>query len=125
MEIVSILASALLSGLLGIWISNWYHTRNEKRREKMATFKQLMGNRNELNGQAFTEALNSVFVVFNDSKEVKQAWKEFLIVAMNANRKSEMDQKLLELFKAMSKNLDISTDYLTDNIFLQAFNIKP
>ena len=123
--ILSIIASAFLSGLAGVLISNWYSNRNEKRREKFEIFKQLMGNRFNLNGDAFSEALNSVFVVFHDSKDVKQTLMEFNRVSMNPNRTTaESNQRLLELFKAMSKDLNIKTEPLTDNFFLEAFNIR-
>lgn len=123
--IVSIFASAFLSGLAGVAISNWYHNRNERRREKFEIFKQLIGNRNNLQGEAFSEGLNSVFIVFHDSNEVKQALMEFHRVVMRPNRTDqETNQRLLELFKAMSKNLNIITEPLTDNFFLEAYNIR-
>lgn len=121
---VTILASALLSGLLGVLISNWYHNRNEKRMEKFVIFRQLIGNRHDLRGDAFTEALNSVFIVFHESKEVKQALKEFHVVITNPTRNLEANQKLLELFKAMSKNLNIATEPLTDDFFFTPFNVR-
>ncbi|MCS7114228.1 MAG: hypothetical protein N0A00_02290 [Candidatus Bathyarchaeota archaeon] len=121
LSIISILAS----GLLGVLISNWYHKRYERRKEKFDIFKQLMGNRNHVKGDAFTEALNSAFVVFYDSNEVKKALKEFHEVAIRPNRTAEeVNQKLLDLFKAMSKNLGIKIEPLTDTYFLQAYNIK-
>lgn len=125
MEWMFILISALLSGLLGVGISTWYHQRNEIRRTKLQVLQQLLGNRNDLKGQAFTEALNEVFVVFYDARDVLIALKAFFEVIVSTQKAGPLvDQKLLDLFKAMCKHLRINTEPLTDNFFLQAFNIR-
>ncbi|MGA2769087.1 MAG: hypothetical protein ABSF24_12350 [Candidatus Bathyarchaeia archaeon] len=47
-------------------------------------------------------------------------------IAMRPTRTTqEVNQKLLELFKAMVKNLGIAIEPLTDNFFLEAYNIRP
>lgn len=125
MEWMFILISALLSGLLGVGISTWYHQRNEIRRTKLQVLQQLLGNRNDLKGQAFTEALNEVFVVFYDARDVLITLKAFFEVIVSTQKAGPLvDQKLLDLFKAMCKHLRINTEPLTDNFFLQAFNIR-
>ena len=58
LDILIIVIAALLSGLVGVGISNWYHNRNENRRIKRHVLQQLLGNRYDLRGQLFTEALN-------------------------------------------------------------------
>jgi len=125
MQWVFILIAALLSGLLGVGISTWYHQRNEIRRTKLQVLQQLLGNRNDLKGQPFTEALNEVFVVFYDSGDVLIALKAFYEVIVSTQKSEPLaQQKLLDLFKAMCKHLRINTEPLTDNFFLQAFNIR-
>jgi hypothetical protein len=122
LTILYIVVSALLSGLLGVLISNWDHKRNEIKRMKLRVLQQLMGNRYAVNGKAFLEALNQVAVVFHDSKEVITALKSVHEDVMSAQRSRDLsNQKLLELFKAMFKHLDIKTEPLTDNFFLTAF----
>ena len=119
------LFSSLLSGLLGVIISNIYHKRNEVRRAKLQTLKSLLGNRYDITGDAFTEALNELFVVFYDSKEVIKALIDFHEVSLNDIKSRDVaNLKLLELFKAMCINLKINQDPLTDNFFLQPFNTK-
>lgn len=120
--LLSILASALLSGLLGVLISNWYHKRNEIRRAKLMVLQQLMGNRFNVRREAFIDAINQTFVVFYDSKEVLIALKAFHEYSMSNNRIDDIaNQKLLDLFKAMCKHLNIETEPLTDNFFLRPF----
>ena len=62
-----IIISSLLSGLIGVIVSNKYYHKNEIRRAKLQVFQQLLGNRHDLKGQSFTEALNKIFV----EKEIK------------------------------------------------------
>jgi hypothetical protein len=120
---LSILVSALLSGLLGVLISNWYHNRNEIKRAKLKVLQQLLGNRYNVKREGFTEAINQVFVVFYDSREVLTALKAFHEDSLSTNRTQDVsNQKLLDLFKAMCKHLHIETEPLTDNFFLQPFN---
>ncbi len=125
MNWIAILISALLSGLLGVGISIRYHHRKEIRRAKLQVLQQLLGNRHDLRGRLFTEALNQVFVIFYDSQDVLVALKAFHEVIMGAQTTTDLaNQKLLDLFKAMCKHLKINPAPLTDNFFLQPFNIK-
>jgi hypothetical protein len=120
--ILYIAVSALLSGLLSVLISNWYHKRNEAKQVKLRVLQQLMGSRYDVNGKEFLGALNQVAVVFHDSKEVITALKIVYEDVMTPNRSRDLaNQKLLELFKAMFKHLDINTELLTDNFFLTFF----
>ena len=125
MDWIIIFVSALFSGILGIGISNWYHTKNEKRRQKYFLLEQLIGNRYHAQGEKFTEALNKIFIVFNDSEKVLVALKLFheSVSSQHIDRNIS-DQRLLELFKSMCEELDINTNVLTDSFYLQAFNIK-
>ena len=77
MDWIPILIAALLSGLVGVGVSTWYHQRNEIRRAKLQVLQQLVGNRNDIRGQKFTEALNQIFVMFYDSQDVLLALKAF------------------------------------------------
>jgi len=126
MDWIPILIAALLSGLVGVGVSTWYHQRNEIRRAKLQVLQQLLGNRNDIRGQKFTEALNQVFIIFHDSQDVLLALKPFFEVIISPQKNPALtDQKLLDLFKAMCKNLKINPATMTDNFFLYAFNIKP
>jgi hypothetical protein len=125
MDWIIIFISSLFSGLLGIGISSWYHKKSEKRRQKYNLIEQLMGNRFDLKGERFSEALNKVFIVFNDSNYVLIALKSFHdSVSIQYKEPNIINQKLLELFKSMCDDLDIDTSILTDSFYLQAFNIK-
>jgi hypothetical protein len=132
--VIAALCSGLLSGLLGVVISNRYFQRNEIRRAKLLVLQQLLGKRHCLlpdvtdRGieQKFTEALNQVFVVFHDCREITSALKEFHEAVMNPAQHNTnlLNQKLLDLFKAMCKHLNIDTAPLNDNFFLMPLNVK-
>jgi hypothetical protein len=83
-----------------------------------------MGNRFDILEDKFTEALNRVFIVFYDAPEVITALKGFHEVTLGVKTPELSNQKLLELFKAMLKNVAINPYPLTDTFFLQAFNVK-
>ena len=66
-----------------------------------------------------------LFVVYHDSKPVISALKSFHENTLNSSRETEIsNQKLLELFKAMCKDVDIQPESLTDHFYLKPFNIK-
>jgi len=122
LTVLSILASALLSGLLGVWVSNRSHKLYEIKQAKLKVLQQLMGSRYKVNGKEFLGALNQVAVVFCDSKEVLTALNTVAEDTMMPNRNGNLsNQRLLVLFKAMFKNLGINPEPLTDNFFLIAF----
>lgn len=121
-----ILISGLTSGLLGVGISTYHQHRSETRRIKFQVLQQLLGNRNDLRGVKFTEAINQIPVTFSGCHDVLSALKAFHEVVISPARNGDItNQKLLDLFKSMCKHLKIDTEPLTDNYFLQAFNIKP
>lgn len=124
------IVTALLSGLAGAVITMtfnyFFHKNSEMKRQKLELIKQLLGNRNNLRGQPFTEALNMVSIVFCDSAEVKKALKEFYECITTFGTSSTLrDQKLQTLFKEMCKNVKIDLEPLSDNFLLTAFNVIP
>ncbi len=119
--VLSIAISALVSGLLGVQISNWYYKRNEVRRLKLRVLQQLMGNRYDFHCIKWVEALNQIPVVFYESKEVLITFKAYHEHIQGNGDAKIGYQRLLELIKAMYKHLNMSTEPLNDNIFLSPF----
>ena len=120
-----VVISSLLSGSVGVGISIWYYRQNENKRTKIQVLQQLLGNRYNLKGEKFTEAINQVFIVFHDCPEVLISLKAFF-EAIGAFPRNEQidDQRLLDLLKSMCNEVNIDPKPLTDNFFLSAFNIK-
>ncbi|WP_339271712.1 DUF6680 family protein [Paenibacillus sp. FSL K6-1330] len=119
------LASAILSGSVAVFISTWIYKKNEARKIKLDVFRKLMGYRYNIYSKEFAEALNSLFVVFYESKEVISALKNFHETVTSTHRETaKIEAKLLELFKCISRDLDISADAISDNFFLTPFQTK-
>ena len=123
-QILTIIVSSLLSGILGVVISIIYHRKYEKYWAKLETLRNLVGYRSDVRSVEFSKALNEILIVFQDSKEVLEAMENFrekLILNQNNNLANSY---LLKLVKAMCKNLKIDINKVNDDNFLQAFNIK-
>ncbi|MCW4003261.1 MAG: hypothetical protein NWE95_05030 [Candidatus Bathyarchaeota archaeon] len=121
LTILPILASALLSGLLGVLISNWHYKRNEIRRLKLKVLQQLLANRYDFHCVRFVDAINRVPVVYYESKEVLAAFKAYHEHIQGGGAAKIGHERLLDLIKAMYKHLNIDTEPLTDNILLSPF----
>jgi hypothetical protein len=118
--------SGLLSGLVAVGVSTWYQKQSETKRIKLQVLQQLLGNRNDVWGEKFSEALNQVIVAFSGCNDVLGALKAFHEVMMNSQKTPDsIDQKLLDLFKAMCKHLKRDLGPLADDYLLYAFNIRP
>lgn len=72
--IINILA-VLLSPVIALWISNIIQDQKEKRKEKMQILKVLMTQRFSVKNIEYVNALNLIDVVFVDSKNVRDAYK--------------------------------------------------
>ena len=117
--------SIISSGLLGIVISTIYYFRHEKYLMKLKTLKEFASNRFDIKGDPFSRALNEISVVFNQSKEVKDALLAFHNNASGVTIHSRLANDLLvKLNRAMCKDLGINIDDLTDEFFLTPFNTK-
>jgi hypothetical protein len=127
MDFLIVITSSLISGLLGVVISTLYHKKAERRREKVELVKQLFGNKYDLNGEKFSEALNSIVIVFYDSSTVIKKLKTFHdLVSDNTSNENtrKVDDALIDLFKALVKDVKLGTEELNDNFMLRAFSTK-
>jgi len=124
-QILTIIISSLLSGIIGVVISIIYHRKYEKYRAKLETLRNLVGYRSDVKSVEFSKALNEILIVFQDSKEVLGAMENFREkLILNQNNNNLVNSYLLKLVKAMCKNLKIDMNKVNDDNFLQAFNIK-
>jgi hypothetical protein len=131
---LNILAAALLSGLVATWASILYYSRAQTRQAKMAVFQELLGTRHVLlpvpheaaTAAAFASAVNQIAIVFTRCGPVLNALKSFHEVIVEPSASADLKAKrLLELFKAMAKDLHVDSDILGENFFLQAFSVNP
>ncbi len=121
-QIITTVVSSLFSGIIGVLVSIYYYRRYENRKTKFETFKRFMSNRYDLKGDAFSQALNEIFVVFKDSKTVMKALSEHHKV-VTARKPSE--DELVKLFKAMCNDLGLNITDFNDSFFLMPYNTRP
>lgn len=130
-NLLTILAAALLSGLLATWVSIWYQKRSESRQVKLRVLQQLLGSRgaaatipsSHQQADDFEQALNQISVVFHDSPTVVQALGRYWEATVGAQNDLTL-RRLVELFKAMYKDLGIPSDSLGDDFFLRPFRLQ-
>ncbi|MCH7973928.1 MAG: hypothetical protein IH949_08590 [Bacteroidetes bacterium] len=120
-SIIIVIVASLLSGIIGIIISNIYHARFEERKIKIDTFKRVFSNRYDLQGDEFSKALNEIFVIYNNSENVISALRSFHQKVVN---KQNSEDELLKLLKTMCKEVDINFDDFNDSFFLKPFNTR-
>ena len=126
MDFLIVIISSLISGILGVIISTLYYKKAERRKEKMNLIMQLFGNRYDINGDRFSEALNSIVIVFHDSDDVIKKVKALHdIASANAPNKSEqINYALIDLFKALVMDVKLGNKELNDSFMLSVFNNK-
>ena len=120
--IVVTIISSVISGIVAAIISLAYYRHHEKRRIKIDTFKRFFSNRYDLKGDEFSRALNEIFVVFHDSEEVISTLREY---HQRVTDRQGSEEALLELNKALCKDVKISFDRFNDSFFLRPFNTRP
>jgi hypothetical protein len=121
-NVIVMVIAPLFSGLLGVVISTIYYRRYEKRKMKIDTLKKFAGNRYDLNGDEFSRALNEIFIVFQDSPAVMEALSDYHEVV---TARQESGDRLIKLFKAMCKDVNIKFEQFNDSFFLSPFNTRP
>lgn len=120
-QIIVVIIAALLSGIIGIIISNIYHSRYEKRKIKVDTLKRIFSNRYDLKGDEFSKAINEIFIIFNDSKNVIA---ELNLYHQKITSKQRSEDELLKLLKAMCKDTKLDYEKVNDSFFLTPFNTR-
>lgn len=105
-ECLSVLISALLSGVVATLILLFWQCRNEKRQRKYEIFAQLMGLRFSLPNENTVRCMNMIDIVFYKDKNVRQQYKEFLEeTAKPENGSRDIDEKHLKLLENMAEAL--------------------
>lgn len=125
-DIIITIGASLLSGLVGVIVSNHQYKKYEKKKMKMDTFRRIVAYRyclvtnsskNDFN--EFFSALNEVFVVFNEDEEVMKALKKLHEELSLSDR---LVDNLVTLIKKMCQVLDINYSQVNDSFFERPFS---
>lgn len=107
-NIVLIVITALISGLLATIITIWWQKKSSAYQEKLEIFKILMAHRMRIFSEESVVALNSIDVVFYKHAKVRKAFSDFLD---EASKKPEFNpnisDKHLKLLEEISKSLGV------------------
>jgi len=89
----------------------------ERQKQKMYVFSLLMQERAEIYSDNGVRALNLVDVVFNESREVRDAWSElFGAFQMKPVVQHLIDERLRKLLSAMAKDIGLSDQLRNDDL---------
>ena len=123
--LVTLIAS-LLSGLIGVAVSAYFFTRLERRKLKVDTARRLIGNRHNIEGHDFQQAMNEVMIVFSDSKSVIKAMEDLwhVIATVHGQGREEASKNsLINLLKAVCKDIGLHPKLLNDSQYLRFFSV--
>ena len=124
--IILTLVSSIISGVLGVVISSMFYSRLETRRNKFETARKMFGSKHEISGNEFQSSINETIIVFSDSPEViksVQAMFNIVETPLAARSPRAADDALINLMKAMCKNLGINYKDLPDSYYLKYFSV--
>lgn len=106
-NLVLVIITSLLSGLIGVIVTLAVQKRTAKRAEKMWLFKTLMSLRFIGVSYEKTKALNLIEVVFYNASDVITAWRNLYdSYAKQEPNYSEIQDNTLLLLTAMAKHLN-------------------
>lgn len=123
------LIASLLSGLIGVAISAYFFGSLERKKLKIDTARRLIGNRHNIEGEEFQQAMNEVMIVFSDTPSVIRAMDEFwrIIATVHGPGRAEAaNSSLISLLKAVCASIGLHPKELNDSQYLRFFMVpKP
>lgn len=90
---------------------------DERQRQKLSVFATLMQERAQIYSDNGVRALNLIDVVFNESRDVREAWSElYLAFHMNPLVQHVIDERLRKLLGAVAKEIGLSDELRNDDL---------
>ena len=109
-NVVLVIITALVSGLLATVITIVWQRAFERKRKKLDILETLMAYRYLISAQESVNALNSVEVVFHSDPDVRKAYADFLsATSKNPVNGNEVDEKHLRLLEEISKTVGLKS----------------
>lgn len=88
----------------------------ERQRNKLFVFATLMQERSAIYSEAGVRALNTIDVVFHDSRAVREAWAElFLTFSLNPIPNHVLEERLRRLLASMASDIGLGDNLKTDD----------
>jgi hypothetical protein len=90
---------------------------DERQRRKLSVFATLMQERAQIYSDNGVQALNLIDVVFNESRQVREAWSElFLAFQMKPLLQHVIDERLRKLLGAIAKDIGLADELRNDDL---------
>ncbi len=90
---------------------------DQRQRYKLHLFATLMQERAAIYTENAVRVLNTIDVVFHDSRPVREAWAElFLVFGMNSIPPHVLDERLRKLLIAMAQDIGLGDELRVDDI---------
>ncbi len=132
MNIWLTIPTSLISGIIGVILTLAFQRRSEIRRQKIEVLRELSGYRFTLISSGvgaqpsdkarFQSALNQIFIIYADDKNVMRALEEFHTSVVGKQAGSIINDALVKLFKTMAKSARVDISQLNDSFFLTPFH---
>jgi len=91
--------------------------QDERQRRKLSVFATLMQERAQIHSENDVRALNLIDVVFNESREVREAWSElFLAFQMKPLLQHVVDERLRKLLSVIAKDIGLADQLRNDDL---------
>lgn len=114
-NIILVIVTALISGLLATVVTLWWQRKMEIRRRKMDVFETLMAHRYMIHTEESVKAINSVDVIFYDDSGVRRALADFMNeAAKKPDFNPQIGDKHLKLLEEMAKALKLKDIHWDD-----------
>jgi hypothetical protein len=90
---------------------------DERQRQKLNIFTTLMQERAQIYSDNGVRALNSIDIVFNESRDVREAWSElYLAFQMKPLVQHVMDDRLRKLLGTIAKDIGLADELRNDDL---------
>src|SRR3989338_9264194 len=123
-QVLTIIISSLLSGIVGVIVSILYHRKYENRKIKIDTLRNFVSYRYDTKNIEFMKTINEIFIVFRNSKEVIDTLNK-LHEHVSVDQINLANYCLVKLFKEMCRDLKININkFADDSVFIRTFGIK-
>lgn len=126
--------SIIFSGVVGSFITVIFTSVQQKkaniREYKMQIFKEIVSYRTDIVNENhsptgnFQNAINQVFIAYNDCNKVLVAYDEFRKSVTYKSNNDEIINNLIILLKAMANDLKIDYSFTNDDLFTKPIMIN-
>jgi hypothetical protein len=89
----------------------------ERQRQKLQVFGLLMQERSQIYSENSVRALNLIDIVFNESRDVREAWSElYLAFQMKPYLQHVVDERLRKLLGSIAKDIGLADELRNDDL---------